>query len=260
MGTARAVALTAAMTAASLVGIPLQWIALRTSASASRRIPWLYHRLLNRIIGVRRTVVGTPAAGRPLLLLANHVSWLDITVLSAVTPLSFVAKSEIAGWPVFGLFAKLQRSIFVERAKRQATGGTTAEMAERLSAGDVLVLFAEGTSSDHNRVLPFRTALLGATREALASERHETIWLQPVSLAYTRWNGLPMGRVERPRVAWYGDMDLAPHLWRVLKDGWIDVVVAFGEPIAVDASADRKSLARTAEQEVRRMTLAAQRG
>jgi 1-acyl-sn-glycerol-3-phosphate acyltransferase len=261
MGFFRGIGLSAALTAVSLVGIPLQWLALKLGARrAMRTIPWRYHRIVNGVLGLRRTVIGAPAAERPLLLVANHVSWLDITVLSAVLPVSFVAKREIAGWPVFGLFAKLQRSVFVDRARRAATGTAATEMAGRLAAGDVLVLFGEGTSSDHNRVLPFRTALLGAAQAAIREGGAERVWVQPVSIAYTRWNGLPIGRRERARVAWYGDMVMPPHLWRVLREGTIDVAVCFGTPIAVDPASDRKAIAGQAEAAVRAMTNAAQRG
>lgn len=249
MGRARAVALTGALATASLVGIPLQWLALRLSPGAAVRIPHLYHRLVNRLIGVRRTVHGSPAAGRPLLLVCNHVSWLDITVLSAVAPVSFVAKSEVSGWPVFGLFAKLQRSIFVDRQRRSATAGVTAEMAARLSAGDAVVLFAEGTSSNGGRVLPFRSALLGAVREALSGA--ETVWVQPVAIRYAGSNGLPYGRREAPRLAWYGDMDMLPHLRSVLARERPDAEIRFGAPIPVLPDTDRKALAGDLEGAVR---------
>jgi 1-acyl-sn-glycerol-3-phosphate acyltransferase len=260
MATLRAAVLTLLIAAVSLGGIPLQALALAAGSPLARTIPVLYHRIVGRLAGIRRTVVGAPATGRPLLLACNHASWLDITVLSAVMPLSFVAKREVASWPVFGLFAKLQRSVFVDRERRSLTAATTAEMAGRLSHGDVLVLFAEGTSGDHNRVLPFRTALIGAAGAAIAAGGAATVWVQPVSIAYTAWNGLPVGRRERPRIAWYGNMDLGPHLWRVLKEGRIDAVVSFGEPIAVGGGSDRKAVAGIAEAAVRAMTQAAQRG
>lgn len=249
MGKARVVVLTGALAGASLIGIPLQWLALRASPAAAARIPHLYHRLVNRLLGVRRTVHGDLAAERPLLLVCNHVSWLDITVLSAVAPVSFVAKSEVARWPVFGLFAKLQRSIFVDRQRRTATAGVTAEMAARLSAGDAVVLFAEGTSSNGGRVLPFRSALLGAVREALAGS--EAVWVQPVAIRYRGSNGLPYGRSDAPRLAWYGDMDMLPHLRGMLADERPDAEIRFGAPVAVSADTNRKTLTRDLESAVR---------
>ena len=129
-----------------------------------------------------------------------------------------------------------------------------ATVARRLAAGDVIVLFAEGTTSDGNRVLPFRSSLVGAARAALAdSGRSSAIHLQPLAIAYTRRNGLPVTRRERPEIAWYGDMDLVPHLAGVARAAApFDVRVTWGEPIPFDAASDRKRATAQAEAAVRR--------
>ncbi len=151
-------------------------------------------------------------------------------------------------WPFFGTLARLQRTVFVERARRSQTGEARDSIARRLSEGDTLVLFPEGTSSDGNAVLPFKSALLGAAEAVLADGRH--VLVQPVSTAYLATNGLPLGREDRPLYAWYGDMELVPHLWEALKAGPLDVVVQFHPPLSLD-SMDRKELARRAEAEIR---------
>ena len=243
---------------ATLVGIPVQWIALRLNLPLRRLVPMYYHRLCLALLGVRVEVRGAPARERPLLFVANHSSWLDILVLSAVTPLVFIAKHEIERWPLVGLLAKLQRTVFVDRSRRHATDSVNREIAARMAAGDPVLLFGEGTASDGNSVLPFRTALFGAVRDALGGAEHG--YVQPVSIAYTRLHGLPMGRQFRPRAAWYGDVSLMTHFWRVLREGAIDVVVTFGPAVAVDGRVDRKALARTTHDAVRRMTAAALAG
>lgn len=242
----------------SIAAIPLQWISVKLRLPSRRWIPLLFHRVCVRLFGVRIKVRGAPAGERPLLLVANHSSWLDITVLTSILPVVFIAKSEIAGWPLFGLFAKLQRSVFVDRSRRQATGDVTRMIGARLAEGDPVVLFGEGKASDGNRVLPFRSALLGALREALGDGGHG--FVQPVSIAYTRLHGLPMGRQHRPFAAWYGGMSLLPHLLGVIREGAIDAVVSFGMPIEVEPGVDRKALARSMEDAVRRMTVAALSG
>ena len=171
----------------------------------------------------------------------------------------FVAKSEVAGWPVLGWLARLQRTIFIDRRARHQTGAATREIADRLLRGDAVVLFAEGTSSDGTRVLPFRSALVGAVHHALGDGTHAEITVQPMSLAYVRLGGLPMGRGLRDQVAWYGDADLVPHLLAVLASRAIDVTVSWGEAAACGVGADRKAIARASEQSVRRMTVAALR-
>ena len=249
-----------AFIALTLLLMPLQLIGLLFDLRLQRSIPHLYHRILCALIGVRISEVGVRSTVSPALILSNHVSWLDISVVSALSPVVFVAKSEVAGWPVLGWLAKLQRTVFINRKARHRTGAATGEIAGRLLGGDAVVLFAEGTSSDGNRVLPFRSALVGAVHHALGNSTHHTsIMVQPISLAYVGFGGVPMGRALRERVAWYGDAELMPHLARVLASGAIDVTVSWGEAVAYDASADRKAIAREAEKSVRRMTVAALR-
>ncbi|RFC63168.1 1-acyl-sn-glycerol-3-phosphate acyltransferase [Fulvimarina endophytica] len=216
-------------------------------------LPMVWQRVARRIIGLRVFVAGAPARERPLLLVSNHVSWADITVLGSVLPLSFIAKSEVKSWPVFGWLAILQRTVFVERKARGETRRQADEIAARLSAGDVMVLFAEGTTSDGNEVRAFKTALFGAAQSSLRLSEAETVLVQPVAIAYTHSNGFPLGRSGRPLAAWPGDVELAPHLARFLIEGRVDVTVAFGEPVRFDARSDRKTVAKLCEQEARRL-------
>ncbi|MBN8961050.1 MAG: 1-acyl-sn-glycerol-3-phosphate acyltransferase [Rhizobiales bacterium] len=244
----------------TLVLLPFQLVAIAFGLSWQRRIPRLYHRILCVLAGVRIRQVGNRTSARPVLILANHASWLDICIITATTPVVFVAKSEVARWPLFGTLAKLQRTVFVDRDRRQQTGEATAQIAGRLLGGEAVVLFAEGTSSDGIRILPFKSALVGSVHQALGtSHGHDSIAVQPLSLAYTRFDGLPVGRALRERVAWYGDADLIPHFIRVLASGAIDVTLSWGETIPLRAETDRKHVTRTAEAAVRRMTAAALR-
>jgi lyso-ornithine lipid O-acyltransferase len=241
--------------------LPFQWVAVWLDLPLRRRIPVLYHRMVCAILGVRVRVIGRKMPEHPLLIVANHSSWLDILVITSVAPVVFVAKHEIAGWPVFGLLAKLQRSVFVDRSRRHRTQEVNAEIAQRLAEGDPVVLFGEGTSSDGNRVLPFRSALIGAARDALAEAEHTgRVWIQPLSLTYTGLLGLPLGRAERSRVAWYGDMPMGPHLLGIARRGAIDVTLVWGEPVAFDETSDRKAVARAMEAAVRRPATLALRG
>lgn len=255
----RAAAVLAVLTLVTLPLIPVQWLALRSRGQVKRRLPVIWHRIACAVVGIKVREIGTPAIGRPLLIAANHVSWLDITVLGSRMPLSFVAKTEVASWPVFGLFAKLQRSVFVDRQRRSATARTAEELGTRLAEGDAMVLFAEGTSNSGNEVLPFRSALIGAARHAVAGEDGD-VWIQPLALAYTRLHGLPMGRQFRNHVAWYGDMEMIPHFMNVVRQGAVDVTVVWGEPVRATPGGDRKALARTLESEVRRLAGAARAG
>lgn len=233
--------------------VPLQWLALKLKLPFLRTLPVWFHRTILKVLNIKVEVLGAPSKQeRPLLFVSNHASWLDIVVLGSTGPLCFIAKSEIARWPLFGTFARLQRSIFVDRSKRHGTGQVNKSIAKTLSAGDPVVLFGEGTSSDGNRVLQFRSALLGGLRDAM--EENGRGFVQPVSIAYRKFHGIPMGRQHREIAAWYGDTDLIPHLLRVLKEGAIDVTVSFGNVLVVAHEDDRKTLSRNVESTVRRLT------
>lgn len=243
-----------AMAPAFLVGLPAQWVALRLAPPLARWMPVLFHRYLLFVIGVRVRRIGRLDPRKPLLITSNHLSWLDIVVLSSLAPVSFIAKSEVGTWPLFGTLARLQRSVFVERQRRGKTAEVNRAIAARLRAGDALILFAEGTTSDGTRVLPFRTALIGAAQAAIGEAEEGAragSFLQPLNIAYPRIGGLPTGRANQPLIAWYGDMDLVPHLADLLTLPGIDVEVTFGAAREVGPGHDRKTLAREVEQEIR---------
>ncbi len=236
------------------------WVMERLRLPGAPRLIVAYYRLLRALLRVRVRVEGALARDGPVLIVANHTSWLDIIVLSSIAPVAFIAKSEVAKWPLIGRAAKAQRSVFVDRERRHKTMSAVKQIVQRLGDGTPVVLFAEGTSSDGNRVLPFRAALLGAAREALGQAPAQKISVQPLSICYTCFQGLPMGRQHRPLVAWYGDLDLVPHLRDFILRGAVNAVVTWGEPVAYDAATDRKTLVKSLESDVRELTSAAMRG
>lgn len=233
------------------------WTLDRLKLPGRRALCTRYYRALCRLLRIRIETEGAPSRGQPTLILANHVSWIDILAMSAVGPVAFIAKKEVASWPIVGITAKLTNTIFVDRSRRHQTAEVNAEIARKLALGDPVVLFAEGTSSDGNRVLEFRSALVGAV--AQVEPGHEVL-LQPVSIAYTRIQGMAMGRLHRPVAAWYGDIDFVPHFKVFVRRGAVDVKIAYGTPVPYSEGDDRKQLTRRLETEVRRMTAAALRG
>jgi len=236
--------------------MPLQLLFVRTGSRFARTFPHWYHRQVCRIIGVRLHVDGEVAESQGVLIVSNHVSWLDITVLSAVAPVSFIAKREVSTWPFVKWLATLQRSVFVDRERRSQVGSKANEILERLQSGDHVVFFAEGTSSDGNVVVPFRTALFAAVKPPGGAPMGAGVSVQTLALTYTRLHGLPLGRRGRPQVAWYGDMDMASHAWKLLGLGPLDANIRIGPPIPLDDFADRKALARYAETKVRKDVVA----
>jgi 1-acyl-sn-glycerol-3-phosphate acyltransferase len=226
--------------AVTLPLIPLQLIGVLLLPPLGRWLPIPYHRTVCWILGLKLKVNGRKARKRPTLFVVNHVSYLDIEVLGALIPGSFVAKKEVATWPFFSILAKLQRSVFVDR-RMTATKEGQDEMFRRLSSRDNLILFPEGTSGDGTRVLPFRSALFAVAQ--LKTRDGKPITVQPVSLAYTRLDGIPLGRHWRPFYTWFGDMEMAPHLWQMAGLGEVEVVVNFHDPVSLADFPDRKALA-----------------
>lgn len=233
-----------------------QWLVLRTGIAGEHHLPRLWHRLIVRVVGLRVHVHGRPAESRPLLIVSNHVSWTDIMVLGSLAPMHFIARGDMARWPVMGMLAKLQRTVFVERERRRLSGAQVDEIGARLADGDPMVLFAEGTTGDGNRLLPFKSTLFAAVQAAFTGARDGTVSVQPAAIAYTRIGGLPTDRRERTGLSWIGDSSLLPHLRDLLARGAIDVEVRFGEPLTFTAEAGRKEIAREAEARVRRLRLA----
>lgn len=241
-----------ALALCTLVLLPLQLLAMRLGPGRGAFIPRLYHRIICRCMGVRCTVIGEPPPpGAGGLIVSNHVSWLDIAVIGAQRPLAFVAKSEVADWPVIGLLAKLQRTVFIDRMRRSATAEVATQMGERLMAGEAIVLFAEGTTGDGTRILPLKSSLLGAAHEALGKRDDTDIPVYPLAITYTGFHGMAGGRTERTMLAWYGDEELAPHLKAMLDSGAIDVELAWGAPIGMGRKTSRKEATRLAEIAIR---------
>ncbi len=254
LGGLRASMLLAAFLAVTLPLMIVQYLQITFGLQRARTLPHFYHKLVCRLLGIRVHVTGSLDADRPVLLVSNHVSWLDIPALSAVGPVCFVAKAEVGTWPFVSLLAKLQRSVFVDRTRKTLVKHKAGEIAERLSQGDNIVLFAEGTSSDGNRVLPFRSSLFSAASFApkAANDNGRDAVVQTVTITYTHLHGLPILRHERPFIAWYGEMDMLSHAWNVLKSGPLDVTIRITEPIPLASIRDRKELAAFSEARVRR--------
>lgn len=240
--------------------MPLQLLFVRSGSRYARSFPHWYHRWVCRILGIRIAVEGDVKSSQGVLLVSNHVSWLDIPVISAVAPVSFIAKREVSTWPFVSWLAKLQRTVFIDRERRSEVSTKTNEILRRLEAGDTVVLFAEGTSSDGNTVLPFKTSLFASVKPSKADDPDHDISVQTMAIAYRRIYGLPVGSRRRHLIGWYGDMDMGSHGWRLLGLGPLDVSIRLGPPVPLEDFADRKDLARYAEEKVRRDVIELARG
>jgi 1-acyl-sn-glycerol-3-phosphate acyltransferase len=247
-----------------LIGI-LAWILFLTPAlvassllKRSSAVIWVGKRIYRgmiKISGIRVEVVGQPSAAPTVLFVANHCSYFDIVALGAKLDASFVAKKEVASWPGIGKMAQIAGTVFVERRARHSRSQRD-EMTELLGKGGrSLILFPEGTSSNGQSVLPFKSSLFSVAEGELKS-----LPVQPVSVAYTRLDGMPLGRGWRSHYTWYGDMELADHLWMAIGLGRLTVTLVFHEPVTLEQWGSRKALAEHCEKAVRKGVIAANRG
>ena len=194
------------------------------------------------MMGLKRHVSGVPSPERGAYV-ANHSSWLDIFVLNASKRIYFVAKAEVHGWPGIGWLARGTGTVFIRRDRREAKRQQDV-FEDRLRAGHHLLFFPEGTSTDGQRVLPFKTTLFAAfTTETL----REFLTVQPISLRYHAPEG------EDPRFyGWWGELGFGYGLLKVLavrRQGTVDVI--YHPPLKVADFPDRKALASACEAAVR---------
>jgi 1-acyl-sn-glycerol-3-phosphate acyltransferase len=242
-----------------IVFVPLQFLVSR-SPWFNNQIPRWFHAMGARFLGMKVKVIGTPSTDRPTLIVSNHVSWTDIVAVGSKADVTFVAKSEIEKWFFVGFMASLQRTLYVDRKKRSDAKRVSEEMGKRMASGGAVLLFAEGQSDIGTHVLPFRSALIGAAQHAMEDAGAGEVMIQPLTIAYTRLQGLPVGRTDRSFIAWIKSKSVKQNIREILTGGTREVTLAFGKPRLLPAGADRKKLAKETEAEVRRMLVALNRG
>lgn len=235
----------------TLILLPLYLLALLFRDDISRYVPTIWHKTACWCLGMTIKQRGSPSKKQPLMIAANHSSWIDIIALGSCIPLVFIAKSDVKTWPVFGLLAKLQRSIFVERSRRSKIKEQVGEIATRMKNGDIVVLFPEGTTSDGNYVLPFKSALFGAVQQAQNDLIDHELFIQPVSIAYLTSHGIPLNRANRSLASWPGDVELLPHLKNIILEGSIGIEITYAEPIKYTENMTRPEIAKQCEEAVR---------
>lgn len=201
---------------------------------------------IGRIMGLKIVVSGALSPKRPLLLVSNHSSYLDVVTLASLGPVSFTPKAEIAGWPLIGACCRLSDCVFIDR-RASKTEDNRRALHRALADGALVSLFPEGTTSDGKRVLPFRSSYFALSEERFDGER---LHVQPALVTYTHIRGLPVGPTDMPRLAWYGDMELVSHLRALLSLGPITARVTFLPPVTMDRFATRKEMARYCEEQI----------
>jgi len=222
----------------TLALLPFQFIIVFFIKNYTYIIPYFYHKICLRIFGIKIKTFGKVSINFPILLISNHASYLDIIILGSLFKTSFIAKKEISKWPLLGILAKLQNTIFIDR-RVSSLKNQENQIIKHLNEKKNLVIFPEGTSSDGNRVLPFKSSLFNIFEKNLNSK----ILVQTITIVYKKINGIPMNRIERKNITWHSNMDLIPNIFNVLKKLSIEVEVIFNDEFLPSKEYDRKKLA-----------------
>ena len=197
----------------------------------------LFHRGVCFIFGLRVKISGQPHSNGTTLFLFNHVSYLDIMAIGGHINGYFVAKSEVADWPVLGYLSKIQRTVFIDRSPRKAVL-QVAQLGTLLKQGINLMIFPEGTSTDGTCVAKIKSSLIAAAINAGAGA------VQPCALIYNDKNGTALSPMKRDTYTWYGDMPFFEHLLHMLAQNGVEITIEFGPAIIPDNQSDRKMIAK----------------
>lgn len=223
-----------------LLRIPARLLGTRAAVRLRERQMRAWARAVLRVMGVRVEAGGHPPP-RPFLLVSNHLSYLDVLVLWSLTPCSFLAKAEVARWPLLGPLTHCAGTLYINRERRADVRPAIEAVRARLALGEGVVFFPEGTSSPGAAVLPFRSSLFAAAAAAPAG----------VHVAAISYDTEDPGRPAHQHVAWWGEMEFPAHFWTLLKMPRLRARVRFGEqPVA---GSDRKALARDAHAALSRL-------
>lgn len=221
---------------------PIQAVLRLLKRPESGLVQRRFSQIVSRVLGIRIVSSGFAYGAKPNLIVANHVSWTDIIALTSVTPSTFLAKSEVATWPLLGALARLQGTVFIRRGDRRQIASVNAELNGVLRNGENLVIFPEGTST-HGVMEPrFNPSHFAVTQFTDAA-------ILPVAIFYADDTG-------QADVGWYGDMTFLPHLWRLMQMRGVECHILFGDAIHT-READRKSIAAQAQEQVRKLLIRA---
>lgn len=228
----------------TLVVIPPQLVVmLFTRGKAAYYIPHIWQQGTCAALGIKVRIKGKPYTDRQTLYVSNHMSYLDIPVLGSAIRASFVAKHEVADWPVFGFLSKLQQTAFISRSREEAMTGTNT-LEFMLKDGKSLIFFPEGTSTDGQDVLPFKSTLFSIAFQNPSLN----LVIQPITLKIELTDGHPpASQSDRDLYAWHINMDtpLHKHLWNFAKHKGTIISLHFHKEIEAQQHNNRKQLAST---------------
>tara|TARA_Y100000590_G_scaffold286805_1_gene322655 strand:+ start:10783 stop:11544 length:762 start_codon:yes stop_codon:yes gene_type:complete len=222
----------------TLALLPFQIIIIFLIRRPVYLIPYFYHKMCKIIFGIKVKTFGNVLVETPTLIVSNHASYLDIIILGSLFKTSFVAKKEVSRWPLLGILAKLQNTVFIDR-KIFSLKEQENQIINHLNKKKNLVIFPEGTSSDGNKVLPFKSSLFNIFEK----EHNFKIPIQTITIVYKKTNKNLINEKERSNLTWHSDMDFIPNMVQVLKKKSIEVEVIINDSFLPQKKRDRKKIA-----------------
>ena len=221
--------------------VPIALIMLCRLEGLRRDLAWFTFKVMALILGIRVTLEGKQTDKRPLLMVSNHCSYIDIVVLGTAMPISFTPKSDIKWWPLIGWCCVLAGCVFVERKASKLTS-TRKEIHRKLQMGRAVCLFAEGTTNDGNKLKPFKSGFFSL------AEGEDELFVQPMTISYVARNGKALDAEGRSQIAWFGeDTTLMPHFIRLMSARSITAKVTLHPPVTMSEFDSRKALCKHCE-------------
>lgn len=212
-------------------------------------VPRFWHKGVCAITGLKTEICGEPVHNQQVIYISNHLSYLDIPVIGSYLLASFVAKEDVARWPVLGFLSTVQQTAFISRTSAHAKKVANA-LDQMLKNGKSLILFPEGTSSAGTSVLPFKSSLFSLVTAREDNPDFKPVLIQPFTLQLVTVNGHAVTPETRDLYSWYGEMDFGPHIWEFLQNKGAKVRLTFLPPILPDAAMDRKTLCKIVQDRV----------
>ena len=230
-----------------IISIPIQIFFNMIGFKLKKLYPQYFYRLIKLVIGINinfdKTKINKANLG--VLYIANHVSWFDIICLGTLLKARFIAKKEVSEMGIFGFLAKLSNTFFIDNSNKSKIIEYNNFIQKKLRNGENFIIFPEGTTSDGNGILDFKSSMLEC-----AFDKNNQINIQPISICYTKINNVPMGIYLRRNIAWVGDTPMIVAMVNFLRSGRITVDIIFHDLMSINNFRNRKELASYCEKQI----------
>ena len=230
-----------------LISIPIQFFCNIIGFRIKKLYPLLFYRMIKIITGININFNSTKfnKENTGVLYIANHVSWFDIICLGTLLNARFIAKKEVSQMGIFGFLAKLSNTFFIDNENKKKIIEYNYLIQKKLQEGENFIIFPEGTTSDGNGVIDFKSSMLECAFDA-----NDKINIQPISICYSKLNNIPMGIYLRRNIAWVGDTSMVAAMVNFLRSGRITVDIIFHEIMNINNFENRKELALYCEKKI----------